>query len=137
MTESLLLLLLAFLQTNAAQAKSPANTVDLKCGGYCLYVSLKALDLPVTSYDELEKRLGQPTRAGYSMAQLEKTAKEYGAQTLGVQTSVDNLLRRPGRFACIALIEGNHFVNLAAVEDGKMSIIDTPRSESIPLDTLS
>ncbi len=132
MTASLALLLIAF-----AQTKSPAQTVDLRCGGYCLYVSLKGLDFPVANYDELEKKLGQPTKAGYSMAQLEKIAKEYGAQTLGVQTSVENLLLRPGRFACIALIEGNHFVNLAAIEEGTMSIIDAPRSNSVPLVTLS
>lgn len=109
---------------------------DLRCGSQCLYVSLKALDFPVGSFAELEAKLGQPSAAGYSMGQLKEVAKSYGAEVLGVETTFDNLRRRPGRFACIALISKNHFVNFADVDDHQTYVIDPPRDYKLPLDTL-
>ena len=122
----------------AMLAQSPSQTPDLRCGSYCLYVSLKALDLPVGSFDELQQRLGQPSPAtGYSLAQLKEAAESYGARTLGVETTPENLRRRPGRFACIAHLDGNHFVNIYDVDEKEAWIIDPPRRYTIPLDTLS
>lgn len=110
---------------------------NLRCGSYCLYVSLEALDIPVKSFSELEGKLGQPGRAGYSLAQLDEVARSYGAQTLGVETTIENLRRRPGRFACIARIDGNHFVNVADLLDGEAYIVDPPdRDYRVPVDTL-
>ena len=118
--------------TAAESGKEP----DLRCGSYCLYVGLKALDLPVQSFDELEAKLGQPSPAGYSLGQLEEAARGYGVHTLGVQTTVENLQRRPGRFVCIAHLNESHFVNIAAIEERVASIIDPPRRSSVPVDTL-
>ena len=109
---------------------------DLKCGSHCLYVSLKALDFPVGSFAELESKLGQPSAAGYSMGQLSEAAKSYGAEILGVKTTFENLRRRPGRFACIALITKNHFVNFAVVDDRETYVVDPPRDYKIPRDTM-
>jgi ABC-type bacteriocin/lantibiotic exporter with double-glycine peptidase domain len=100
-----------------------------------LYVSLKALDFPVASYEALEQRLGPPSEAGYSMGQLAEAAQGLGASTLGVATTVENLRRRPGRFACIALLKDTHFVNIADISDQGVSVVDPPRSSTVPVDT--
>jgi len=115
---------------------APANVPNLRCGCHCLFVSLRALDVEIASLAELEERLGQPGPGGYSMAQLDDAAHTYGAHTLGVETNAEDLLRRPGRFACIALIADNHFVNLANVDDGRAHVVDPPRASWIPLTTL-
>jgi ABC-type bacteriocin/lantibiotic exporter with double-glycine peptidase domain len=112
------------------------KTPDLRCGAYSLYVSLKALDAPVGSYQEFEERLGGPSVEGYSLGQLQQAAQEHGMQTLAVQTNAENLLRRPGRFACIAHIKGHHFVNLSQIDAGRMRIIDPPRDYRVAIDTL-
>lgn len=109
---------------------------DLKCGSQCLYVSLKALDIPVGSFSELEAKLGQPTAQGYSMGQLADAAESFGAKTLGVETTFDNLRRRPSRFACMALVDNHHFVNLTEVGDTHVHVIDPPRDYTLPLETL-
>ncbi len=109
---------------------------DLRCGSYCLYVALKALDVEIGSHEELEQRLGQPSGAGYSLGQLKEAAESYGAQTLGVQTSIENLRRRPGRFACIAHVRGNHFLTITDIHGREARIIDPPREYSLPADTL-
>lgn len=115
---------------------STDDSVDLRCGAYCLYVSLRALEIPIESYEQIEADLGPPSPAGYSMAQLSEVAKKHGAETLGVDTTFENLRRRPQPFACIAHINGNHFVNFAEVEDRQAWVIDPPREYSVPLDTL-
>lgn len=120
----------------ASLLQADVSPPDLKCGSQCLYVSLKALDFPVGSFAELEAKLGQPSAAGYSMGQLSEAAKLYGAEVLGVETTFENLRRRPGRFACIALISKSHFVNFADVEDQQTYVIDPPRDYKLPLDTL-
>ncbi len=112
------------------------KTPDLRCGIYCLYVSLKALDAPMGTYEQFEEHLGGPSAEGYSLGQLQQAAEQYGMQTLAVQTNCENLLRRRGRFACIAHINGNHFVNLSQIEGGRVRVIDPPRDNLIPIDTL-
>lgn len=120
----------------AALAQAPAtNETDLRCGSYCLYVSLKGLDLPVKGLAEVEGKLGPPLAAGYSLGQLDEVARGYGAHTLAVDTSLENLHRRPGRFACIAHVRGSHFVNVADVNEREILIVDPPRKYTLPLDT--
>ncbi len=117
----------------------PANPpVDASCGSHCLYVSLKALDFDVPPIDQLEARLGPPTAEGYSLARLGEAAQAFGAHTLGVQTNVENLQRRSGRFACIARFPNGHFVNLGGVDEhGRMAVIDPPRSFAVPIDVIA
>jgi len=102
--------------------------VDLRCGAYCLSAALGGLDIvETTSFEDTEKRLGQPTQLGYSMEQLAAAAKSYGAYTLGVRTTLDELEQRGGRFACIALLEQNgHYVCVYDVTPKDVSIIDPP-----------
>jgi ABC-type bacteriocin/lantibiotic exporter with double-glycine peptidase domain len=122
----------------AAPATPDRVESEPRCGSYCLYVALRSLDLPVSSFEELEDKLGPPTPAGYSLGQLQDVAQQFGAQTLGVQTSFENLRVREERFACIAHLEApGHFVNFADVTDaGLVTVIDPPRSYSAPADTL-
>jgi ABC-type bacteriocin/lantibiotic exporter with double-glycine peptidase domain len=121
-----------------AAALAPAgNAPDLRCGSYCLFVGLKALDFPVSSFEEIERRLGQPaTDTGYSLGQIEAVAKQFGARTLGVRTTPERLARRPGRFVALAHVNTNHFVILGDVGGGTAKVIDPPREYSLPLDTL-
>jgi ABC-type bacteriocin/lantibiotic exporter with double-glycine peptidase domain len=126
----------ALLILMAAVTQTAEQTPDLRCGSYCLYVSLKALDFPIASFAELEEKLGQPSAAGYNLGQLDEVARGYGAQTLGVQTNLENLQRRPGRFACIALIDKHHFVNFAKIDEERVFVVDPPQEYTVPLDTL-
>jgi len=110
----------------SARAEEPKD-IDLRCGAYCLYTALKALDLPVPEYDDLEAKLGQPSQLGYSLDQLDSAARQYHAHTLPVETSLDNLEARNGRFACIALLErSKHFVCVYDIDDSNVYIIDPP-----------
>ena len=117
-------------------ASDVATDGDAQCGSRCLYVALKGLDYPVKDLAELESRLGAPPIDGYTLAQLEAGAKSYGAHTLGVETTVENLRLRPKPFACIAHLTRDHFVLIADLGEGSATIIDPPHKKSVPLDTL-
>lgn len=124
-------LVLGLQWTDAAMAqltnKFDAGQVDMRCGEYCLAAALGALEIATPSNEEIEKRLGQPTQLGYSMEQLSRVAKSYGAHTLGVVTSLDELQRRSERFVCIALIENrSHYVCIFDVDKHNVYIVDPP-----------
>ena len=104
---------------------------DLRCGGYCLYMALRTLDFNVANYQAIESRLGQPTSLGYSMDQLANAARSFGAHVAGVETTLEDLPRHVGKFACIALLNKGHFVNIADVADGRVLVIDPPQSRTV------
>lgn len=105
-----------------------ARNVDIRCGAYCLYVCLKSLDYDVQSFDELEERLGPPSRMGYSIHQLAEVAKSYGAHAEGVRTTLRELKRRRQKFTCIALIQSEHYVCIYAIDGKDVEIIDPPKA---------
>ncbi len=107
------------------------------CGALCLYISLRALDVDVAGVQEIADKMGTPPAGGYSLAQLSEAAQSYGMQTRGIETSAENLMKRTGRFACIAHYEDGHFVNLLNVEPGMVHVIDAPRSMRVPLETFN
>jgi ABC-type bacteriocin/lantibiotic exporter with double-glycine peptidase domain len=119
----------------AASTAAEEPEPDMRCGAYCLYVSLKALDIPVGSYAELEQKLGGPTRQGYSLGHLAEAARGYGAHPLGVSTTVENLALRDQRFACIARIDDAHFLNVGQVDGNVVHIINAPSVHTVPIDT--
>lgn len=119
-------------------AQSDIPAADLRCGSYCLFLGLKSLNLPVGNYEEFEARLGQPTRLGYSMQQLSDGAALFGAHTLAVDTSLSNLQRRRGRFACIALLEQpSHYVCIYDLDDKFVYIANPPKKSRIERDAFT
>lgn len=126
----------AFLLMTLAVAFADEKPPDLKCGAYCLYISLRGLDVDGVTFEDVQRKLGEPGRTGYSLGQLAEVAKTYGIQTSGVQTSAANLRLREPPFACIALIRDTHFVNFSEVDNEYVHIIDAPNEYTLPLATL-
>ena len=87
---------LASSEQSPSRAEALSENVELRCGEYCLFVALRALDIDVPTVESLEQALGQPGTIGYSMEQLALAAEAFGAHTLGVQTSLKHLERRRG-----------------------------------------
>ena len=130
---SILLVALCTL-SSARAADDERSSPQLHCGAYCLYLGLNTLDLPLKNYKELEDKLGQPGEFGYSMEQLSEAARSFGAYSLGVETSLENLRRRPRRFVCIALLKQGHFVNLYDATDDRVFLVDPPNLRQVGLD---
>jgi len=106
-----------------------AGPPDPRCGAHCLYVCLRSLEFPVASVEEVEKKLGSVSNAGYSLAQLLDAAKSLGAHAVAVETTLDDLARRKGRFACIVRLvstESAHYVIVADVDAGFVTMVDVP-----------
>jgi hypothetical protein len=108
---------------------------DVRCGAYCLQVALKAIGYAPEEYGTLEKALGPPGPLGYSLAQLSNEARRRGAETLAVETSLENLRSREEAFACITLLGAKHFVLLFDADEAKVSIVDPPRAYTLPIET--
>ena len=119
----------------ALSAQTPAPIIDVRCGAYSLYVGLRALDLHQGDYEAFEADMGPPSEAGYSMADLVRTAEKHGAHTLAVESSLETLphYRRP--FGCIALLERSHYVNVIDVKDGTVTVADVPDVYDLPAAT--
>lgn len=118
------------LLTSLAQA----DDRDL-CGAYCLYVGLKAIDMPVESFERLQEDLGPPPAGGYSLGQLDEVARQYGAETLGVSTSIENLRLCNERFACIAHLNQDHFVLVSKIDTDGVIVVDPPAKRMVPFVT--
>ncbi len=107
---------------------------ESKCGGYCLYVALRALDLVEEPYSKFEKGLPAPPADGYSISDLETFAIGKGAKTLAIESDIETLGRLKGRRVCIALM-GTHFVVIENVDVGHdlVSVLDPPYQYDQPL----
>ena len=115
--------------------KVNSKGIDLRCGEYCLAVSLRALEIASPGVVELETKLGQPGPMGFSMKQLAEVAEQYGAYTLGMDTSLDHLERRRGRFACIALDENRgHFFCISDIDSKSVHLVDPPERRVVSRD---
>lgn len=112
---------------------SPAQS-DARCGGFCLYVAMKTLDVAPSSYPELEKMLGRCDSQGYSMAKLEETARGAGLATIAVDTTLANLAAREERFVSIGLLNNRHYVIFVPLE-GRVQVVDPPKSFELPIDS--
>ena len=127
----------------AAPSVGPAREEDraAECGLFCLAVALDGTGIADLDLDGLRERLGPPTAEGYSLARLDAAAAGAGAETLAVHTSVEGLGRRREageRFACIAHVDGDHFVLLADVDPaGRVKVIDPPHRYTLPPETLA
>ncbi|MES2793348.1 MAG: cysteine peptidase family C39 domain-containing protein [Planctomycetota bacterium] len=121
---------LLFISLSQTTVAPPRNTPDLRCGAQCLYMALKALDFPVASFEEVERRLGPASELGYSIEQLRTVATLYGMKTLPVLTSLDNLKKRQRPFCCIAHLDSGHFVLIADVNNDSVHVVNPPRTSS-------
>jgi ABC-type bacteriocin/lantibiotic exporter with double-glycine peptidase domain len=106
-------------------------------GPYCLYVALGSLDIPVGTFTEFQEKLGEPASSGYSLGELAHFAQQQSVNTLGVQTNIGNLRRRPGRFACIAYLAHGHFVLISDVSGNTVKLIDPPKVSNVAPDILT
>ncbi len=113
----------------------PNNEVDSRRGGYCLYVALLASGFEPGTFEDFTRTLGEPGPEGYSMADLDRRARDAGAETIAIQSTLENLQARQEPFACIALLDSAHFVLLNQIEENHVSIVDPPRSYTLPIDT--
>jgi len=114
-------------------------TDQLLCGLYCLAFGLGVLGSPAT-LDDVQKRLGTvpPTAPGYSLGQMADVAQSYGFQTLLVETSVENLRRRPKPFAVIAHVDADmHFLCVIDVDPSGHATIFDPLTLSSGRDSVS
>jgi len=117
---------LALLVVGSAPPAKLDSNVDLRCGSYCLYAALGSLGVDIVNFSDLESRLGQPSQAGYSMQQLAEAANAYGVHSLGVTTTLEDLTSRREPFACIALLDGGHFVCIYDVDAKSVFVVDPP-----------
>lgn len=133
-----LVALLLFVQQPLLKDSSVATaaTPDLRCGAMCLYVGLRGIDVPVASFESIEKKLGPASSMGYSMDQLRSAAEEFGAHALPIQTNLENLRKRRRPFACIAHLTTGHFVLIGDVTNDSVYVINPPQSAAnVPVAT--
>lgn len=111
-----------------------AGRADPLCGYNCLYSGLHALDYDPGDYSDFLAKHALADPRGASIGQLDVLAKSFGAQTQAVKTTLDHLKSRQAsneRFVCIAHVDGNHFVNIADIDDQGVWIVDPPRDGMI------
>jgi ABC-type bacteriocin/lantibiotic exporter with double-glycine peptidase domain len=128
------LLLTAALLTADSEQGLPFRQPEL-CGAHCLFMALRALDAPIDGLQPLVSRLGDPPDGGYSLAQLAAEAEKFDLHTLGVETSLASLSRRPGRFVCIAHMKKGHFVVIAKCDERNVTVVNPPEAQTIPAST--
>lgn len=109
---------------------------DVRCGGFCLFVALGAFDKAPAGYKQLETILGTPTVQGYSLRRLETAAAQLGANTIAVETSIENLRhrRRSEKFSCLTILGEGHFVLIDVGDPFRVKVIDPPRSYQMATD---
>lgn len=127
MTSAYLMICLSFLGVQSEFNQKDND--DLLCGVYCLTVALKSLNVNKT-LAEVEKLLGDPGMKGYSMQQLNDTAKSLGCSTTASSTSLDLLEWRKKNlgenFIGITLFNDNHFVLITDIKTSTVSVCDPP-----------
>lgn len=118
---------------------SPVRGQDSRCGSYCLYVALRALERGPVTFEELEVRLGEPDSGGYSLAELRTAATASGAHALGVRTNLDNLVwrNRAERFVALAHVRETHFILIYDISGESIRFCDPPRVAEVPRDTFA
>ena len=117
----------------AAAAEGPAPGENRRCGEFCLKVALGGLDFPPDAVQAGLDRLGVAPEGGHAVADLVEAVEAAGGHALAVETAADRLIARRAagdRFACVAHVDGDHYVLVGGVaDDGTVDVIDpTPRA---------
>ena len=127
----------------APAAGADDNTAfgEPECGFYCVGVALHSFGFEDADAASLRGKLGEPGTRGYSLADLDRVAGEFGARTLTVVTTLDGLKARSAageRFAAVARVDGNRFVLVSGfTRDGRVHVIDPPGSYDQPPETFA
>lgn len=103
------------------------------CGPQCLYTAMTAIDVNVGEYADFLQTFGLIEARGTSLIPLADMAEQHGLQTLLVKTTLDNLRTRGqnARFACVAHLDGNHFVLIGDVQENRVWIVDPPAETEV------
>ena len=117
----------------AAAADGPVPGENRRCGEFCLKVALTGLDFPPDAVQAGLDRLGVAPEGGHALADLVEAVEAAGGHALAVETAADRLIARRAagdRFACLAHVDGDHYVLVGGVDDdGTVDVIDpTPRA---------
>lgn len=116
------------------QGEASTRVVDSRGGAYCLFVSLRALDLIQDDYATFEKKLGPPGPEGYAMEQLAKEARSRGAHAQAIELDMDDLTRIERPFACVTTMKLHRFVCIIDVNDSEVKVVDPPSALVVPRD---
>lgn len=102
---------------------------QFRSGSYCLAVTIKTL-APDVTLEQIEAVLGEPGSRGYSLLQLDETAKKFGFKTAMSQTNLDQIRYRKNkigeRFVCLTFVKDDHFVLFYDLDDSRVRICDPP-----------
>jgi len=98
----------------------------------CLESIIRALGPVREGPESLPSLLGPVKDGGYSMAQLSDSATALGYHTLALNTTLEGVTARRGRFLGIAHMTNNHFVIVYNVTNHNVLIADPPRLYSLP-----
>jgi ABC-type bacteriocin/lantibiotic exporter with double-glycine peptidase domain len=116
------------LKPSLVQAES-----DPDCGAKCLYTACVSLDIDPGTYRDYLNTIGPINSRGLSLGRLAELAEEQGLSTLVLETSLENLRRRREEppFACIAHVDGDHFVLIGDVQPEKVWVVDPPAEQEV------
>ena len=111
---------------------------DPLCGLHCLYVGVRVLGENVALAD-LRADLGEPEPGGYTLGQLAVAAEDRGLVARPVAAADCGWLRdRVGPFACVAHVDGGHFVLITGCTDeGTVRYVDPPHRGELPVATFA
>ena len=133
--------LLAICGVSIGAAVPLAGAADQRCGEYCLRVALPGLGFEGEDIASAVRSLGAAPAAGHAVADLAAAVGEAGGESLAVLTTAEGLRARQElgeKFACVAHVDGNHYVLLTQFnDDGTAAVIDPPQTYDLPLETLA
>ena len=125
----------------SADSRGEAFRGDDRCGEYCLRVALPGLGFDGDAAAAALEALGPAPPGGHALADLADAVEAAGGHWLAVDTAPDRLRTRRElgeRFACVAHVDGNHFLLVSEVaENGEARVIDPPASYPLPPETLA
>jgi ABC-type bacteriocin/lantibiotic exporter with double-glycine peptidase domain len=117
----------------AATTRPIPAASDPLCGAECLYTALVALGVDPGNYADFLQTVGPLDPRGLTLGRLAELAEERGLSTFLVETSLKNLRRRYDEppFACLAHVDGDHFLLIGDVQPQTVWTIDPPAESEV------
>ncbi|MEQ1828747.1 MAG: cysteine peptidase family C39 domain-containing protein [Pirellula sp.] len=104
-----------------------SNTEDKNlCGSQCLYVALRGLS-PETAPQQFEKLtdfLGRPNPQGYSIAELQTAAIQFGLNAECLKLNHESLIEMAKHCRIIVHLKPSHFVLFKTVDESGVVVFD-------------